>query len=126
MTFPKEFYIVPEDVFRLGNADSPRLTHIRSQDVNTISINGITVVIANGKGVSLFDKEGINESPMSGWIWKIDASTQLPIGLLLVKDKPHHYCISPTQNMPVDKFKGLLEEFALRAERVLKKEGRAI
>lgn len=48
------------------------------------------------------------------------------IGLKLVQDKPHHFCIAPAQNMPVDKFKGLLEEMAVRATRVFKKEGKAV
>lgn len=126
MTILAEFYIVPEDVFRLGNADSSRLSNVRPRDVDTMAVSGIVIVIANGKGISVFDREGINESPMTGWIWKIRGNTQFPIGLKLVKDKAHHYCIAPTQNMPVDKFKGLLEEFALRAERVFKKEGKAV
>ena len=65
--FPKEFFILPEELFRLGNSSSPRLSNVRSRDVDTIEINGITVIRANGKGISVFDKAGINESPMTGW-----------------------------------------------------------
>ncbi|QPF73952.1 hypothetical protein G8A07_14170 [Roseateles sp. DAIF2] len=72
--FPKEFYIVPEEVFRLGNAHSARLSHVRPVDVNT--------------------------------------------------DKPGHFCIAPTVNMPLDKYKGLLEELALKATRVFQKPGK--
>lgn len=64
--FPKEFFILPEELFRLGNSSSPRLSNVRSRDVDTIEINGITVIRANGKGISVFDKAGINESPMTG------------------------------------------------------------
>jgi len=124
--FPKEFYILPEELFRLGNSTSPRLSNVRSRDVDTIDINGIKVIIANGKGISVFDKFGINESPMSGWVWRFSPNTHPPVGLKMVQDKPHHYCISPTQNMPIDKFKGLLEEMALKATRVFKKEGQAV
>lgn len=63
-------------------------------------------------------------SSMSGWVWKFPANTILPAGLKLVNDRPHHYCIAPSHNMPVDKYKGLLEELALKASRVFKKEGR--
>jgi hypothetical protein len=122
--FPKEFYLVPEDVFRLGNSEGPRLSHVRSRDVDTMTMNGITVVIANGKGISVFDLEGITQAPFEGWVWKLAATTPLPAGLKLVQDKPHHYCIAPIANMPIDKYKGLLEELALRAERVLKKQGK--
>jgi hypothetical protein len=124
--FPKEFFILPEELFRLGNSSSPRLSNVRSRDVDTIEINGITVIRANGKGISVFDKAGINESPMTGWVWRFPPNTQPPVGLKLVQDKPHHYCIAPAQNMPIDKYKGLLEEMALKATRVFKKEGKAV
>jgi len=44
----------------------------------------------------------------------------------MVQDKPHHFCISPMHNMPVDKFKELLEEMALKTSRVFKKEGKIV
>ena len=77
---PKSFFIIPEDVFRLGNALSPRLGNVRARDVDTTSMNGILVVIANGKGVSVFDETGIAESPFEGWVWKLSAALQLPAG----------------------------------------------
>lgn len=119
-----EFYLVPEEVFRLGNGTSPRLSNVRPRDVDTMEINGIRMVIANGKGVSVFDKEGIMRSPMAGWVWRFPPNTSLPAGLKLVKDRPHDFCIAPAMNMPVDKYKGLLEELALKASRVFKKEGK--
>ncbi len=64
------------------------------------------------------------QSPMNGWVWRFPPDTTLPQGLKLVQDKPHHFCIAPCQNMPVDKYKGLLEELALKANPVFKKEGR--
>lgn len=124
--FPKDFYIIPEELFRLGNTNSSRLSHVRSKDVDTIEINGITVILANGKGISVFDKQGINESPMTGWVWRFAPNTPPPSGLKFTQDKPHHYCISPAYNMPIDKYKGLLEEMALYAARVFKKEGVAV
>ena len=123
---PKMFYIAPEELFRLGNSTNPKLSHVRQRDVNTIEINGIKMIVANNKGISVFDKEGINESPMTGWVWQFKPNTNLPVGLKLVKDKPHHYCIAPAHNMPVDKYKGLLEEMALLANRIYKKEGKAV
>jgi len=122
--FPKDFYLIPEDVYRLGNSESPRLGHVRSIDVDMISVNEIVVVIANGKGISVFDLEGINQAPFTGWVWKLSSTTPLPPGLKLVHDKPHHYSIAPVMNMPVDKYKGMLEELGLRARRVLKKHGK--
>ncbi|MBL4607250.1 MAG: hypothetical protein JKY01_05405, partial [Pseudomonadales bacterium] len=117
-------YIVPEELFRIGNSTTSRLSNVRPRDIDTIEINGIRVIVANGKGISVFDREGINEAPMTGWVWRFPPNTIPPIGLKMVQDKPHHFCISPTQNMPIDKFKGLLEEMALKAARVFKKEGK--
>ncbi|MBQ0728088.1 MAG: hypothetical protein KBT77_12160 [Thalassolituus oleivorans] len=124
--FPKEFYIMPEELFRLGNSTTPKLSNVRARDVDIVQINGIVIIKANGKGISVFDKVGINESPMSGWVWRFAPNTQPPIGLKLVQDKPHHFCIAPTQNMPISKYIGLLEELALKGHRVYKKEGTAV
>jgi len=121
--FPKEFFIVPEEVFRLGNSSSPKLAHVRPHDVRQTVINGITVVIANNKGISVFDKDGIARTDMSGWVWKFAPSTPFPTGLKLVNDKPGHFCIAPTSDMPLGKYKGLLEELALKATRVFYKQG---
>jgi len=120
---PNEFYLIPEDVYRLGNSESPRLAHVRSRDVDTTTVNGINVVIANGKGISVFDLDAITHAPFEGWVWKLAASIALPTGLKMVNDKPGHYCIAPATNMPVDKYKGLLEELGLKAVRVVKKQG---
>ena len=121
---PKEFYIVPEEVFRLGNSGSPRLSHVRVRDVDTIVINGIVVVVANLKGISVFSADEISKSDMGGWVWKFSANTPLPPGLKLVNDRPGHFCIAPIANMPVDKYKGLLEELGLKASRVYNKPER--
>ncbi|EKP4441359.1 hypothetical protein [Vibrio alginolyticus] len=91
-----------------------------------MQLNGITVIIANGKGISVFDKTGINQSNMTGWVWRFPPNTRPPQGLKLVNDKPHHYGIAPVTKMPLDKYKGLLEEMALKATRVFKKEGKVV
>lgn len=122
---PVEFFIFPEDVFRLGNAESPRLGNVRPRDINTTELNGVLVIVANGKGVSVFDSDGIKLAPLNGWVWKFSALAPLPQGLRLVKDKPHHYCVAPAYNMPIDKYKGLLEELGLRATRIFHKGGAA-
>ncbi len=117
-----EFYIIPEELFRMGNSKSPRLSNVRSRDVTIM--NG--KIIANGKGVSVFDREGINQSPMTGWVWKFPSNTRLPIGLKLVHDKKHHYCISPTRNMLIEEYKSLLEKMSIFAKKVFRKEGEVI
>jgi hypothetical protein len=122
--FPKEFYIVPEEVFRLGNATSPRLSNVRPSDVDWTKINEIIVVVANNRGISLFDKDEIAKRNMSGWVWQFNPNTPMPHGLKLVNDYQGHYTIAPVDNMPMDKYKGLLEELGMKAFRVFFKQGK--
>lgn len=121
-----DFYIVPEDIYRIGNQDTPRLNHVRSRDINTTAFGREFMVIANGKGVSVYDRKGINESPMNGWVWRISANTRLPSGLILVQDKKHHFCIAPQHNMLLSRYKQLLDQLSPRAQRIAKKPGEAI
>jgi hypothetical protein len=119
----EDLFMAPEDLFRLGNATSPRLDNIRRpKDVDTTEINGILIVIANGKGISLSTKSRIEVTPMSGWVWKIPKGTSVPPGLKLLNDRPGHYSITPTFNMPLDEFKGLLSKLALKCHKVFKKQ----
>jgi hypothetical protein len=121
-----EFYLVPEDVYRLGNAAGPKLDNVRQSDVETNEINGVVMVVANGKGVSVFDRDGLARVPLAGWVWRIPARTPLPAGLKFVHDPlpdiPGHYVIAPVHNMPLAKYKGLLEELAVHAVKVGKHE----
>jgi len=119
----EDLFFAPEDLYRLGNSTSPRLTNIRRpKDVDTVQINGITVVISNGKGMSLFTKNRIESSDMSGWVWKISKGTPVPTGLKLINDRAGHYSICPMSNMPLDEFIGLLSKLALKCQKVFKKE----
>ncbi len=119
----EDLFMAPEDLFRLGNATSPRLTHIRRpKDIDTIEVNGITVVIANGKGISLSTKGRLDKTPMSGWVWKIVRGTQMPIGLKLLNDRLGHYSICPISNMVLDEFIGLLSKLAMKCHKVFKKQ----
>lgn len=119
----EDLYLAPEDLFRLGNATDPRLTNIRRpKDIDTIEVNGILVVVANGKGISLSTKARLESTPMSGWVWKIPKGTIVPSGLKLLNDRPGHYSICPVSNMPLDEFKGLLSRLAMKCQKVFKKQ----
>lgn len=63
---------------------------------------------------------------MTGWVWRFPSNSKPRLGLKFVQDKPHHFCIAPIRNMPIDQYKGLLEEMALKAVRVFKKEGKVV
>ena len=71
MTPLDEFFLIPEDVFRLGSSASPQLSHVRASDVDIIVLSGIRVVIANRKGISVYDAAAIEAVPLTGWVWKI-------------------------------------------------------
>lgn len=117
----KEFFIVPEDVFRVGNSSSPRMSAVRASEVDLTEINGIKIVIANGRGVSLYTKEELEATTLTGWIWKFSVKTPIPHELKLVNDKQGHYCVAPVMNMPVDYYKGLLEKMGMHAVKVWRK-----
>jgi len=117
----KEFYLVPEEVFRVGNGSTPRLHMVRPSEVDITEINGVKMIIANGRGVSLYTKEELETTTLTGWVWHFRGNTQIPNGLKLVNDKIGHYCVAPTRNIPVDLYKGLLEQMGLKAKKVWKK-----
>ena len=50
---PLLLYMLSEDLYRLGNSTSPKLQNVRGDDVNTYERNGVVMVRANGKGISL-------------------------------------------------------------------------
>lgn len=121
----KEFYLFPEDVYRIGNSASHRISVVRQDEVQTTVIKGVTIVIANNNGISVWTKEGIVEKGLTGYAWLIKANTSLPFGLKLVNDTPGHYMLAPVKNMPLDTYKGLLEEMGMKCEKYLqiKKDG---
>ena len=89
-----------------------------------VTINTVPVIVADGRGVSVFTLEGIIREGLTGYAWRFKKGTRISVGLKLVADprpeKVEHYFIVPTENMPVDKYKGLLEELSLRCEKYLR------
>ena len=120
----EEFIFFPEEIYRMGNSTTHKLTTVRPIEVNTININSVTMIVANGKGVSLYTIHKIIEKGLTGFAWKFEKSAKIIPGLKLVSDEPEHYMLAPIQNMPVDKYKGLLEEMGLKCCKYYKvKEG---
>lgn len=110
-------YLAEEDLFRLGNASSPRLDHIRETDVDFFVRNGITFVKANGKGLSLLTEERARRR-VGSWLWKLPARVQLPHGLLFNHDQPTHYALCPALDINLDEYKSLLGKLAVTCERI--------
>ena len=114
-----EFYLFPEDVYRMGNSTTHRMAIIRTDEVTTTVIKGVTIIVANNNGVSVWTREGIIEKKLTGYAWLIKAGVAVPQGLKLVNDTPGHYMLVPARNMPLDAYKGLLEEMGMKSEKYL-------
>lgn len=115
-------YICEEDLYRFGNNTSSRLAHVRPKEITTVVVNGVEMIVANNNGVSVFNKEGLDQTHLTGWVWEIKRGTSLPFGLKLVQrgSKGHHMLV-PIQNMPLSQFVGLLEQVAIRCKRIFQK-----
>ena len=121
MNLPNDLYLTELDLYRFGNATSPRLDNVRvDRDIPTMSMNGIPFVQPSHHGVSLITKERAAKTPGAGWVWLIPKGVHLEPGLTIVKDSETHYLLSPSMLMPLDEFKGLLAKLAARCRRVWK------
>ena len=81
MFVKKDFILVPEEVFRVGNGTGPRMHMVRPSEVDVAEVNGVKVIIANGRGVSLYTLDELNNTSLTGWVWKFKGNTTLPQGL---------------------------------------------
>lgn len=124
MNRTEELYLSPETLYRLGNASSPLMSRIRPGEIDIVDVNGVKVIVSNGKGISLYNKTGLDLAPLTGWVWEISKNTPLPTGLKLIRDhSPEgHYSLCPNRNMPVSEFVSLLEKVAIHCKKVFKKK----
>jgi hypothetical protein len=67
-------------------------------------------------------KKRLDNTRMSGWVWKIAKGAQMPLGLKLINDRPDHYAVCPISNMALDEFVGLLSKLALKCQKTFKKD----
>ncbi len=123
-------YMLYEDLHRIGNATSSKLSNVRaSRDVDTFERNDIVMVHSNGKGISLITEERLERerARYSGtYLWKIPAYFPISAGLALFADtrdngagqSPDHYLLCPRFDMPLIEYVSLLSKLALQLERV--------
>jgi len=117
----QDFYIFPEEVYRVGNSTSPKMSALRVGEINIYEIKGVKMAVANGKGISVFTLQGLQDEKLTGFAWKFKKETHVEPGLKLVDDeKPEHYVLAPVRNMPLDEYKGLLEKMGLKCTKYLK------
>jgi hypothetical protein len=95
---------------------------LRAADVEVKMIDGVEQVVSRlGDGTSLFDRRGVFQG--SSWTYfEIPAGTEIPAGLIIVKDKFNekfqatHYSISPNFTMTKKQFMALLDTLANNAQ----------
>ncbi|MBD2179653.1 hypothetical protein H6S82_03685 [Planktothrix sp. FACHB-1355] len=93
----------PIALYRQGNANSPRMDNVRSQDVETYEQNDRVWVVANSGGISTFATQGAGKN----W-WKLDAGTDIPSELTPINDYGNHWSWEPSYTMLVDEYKAAL------------------
>lgn len=94
----------PVALYRKGNANSPRIDNVRSQDIDTYEENGQVWVVANSGGISTLADQGLGKNR-----WKLDANTEIPPELKLVNENDNHWIWEPSYTMPMEKYKAALE-----------------
>lgn len=108
-----------EDVFRLGNATSPRLDHIRKHDIPIVSNDGKEMVFPDTGGISVFN---IIHPRLHGIWWKCPAGTTYPEELTIICERDYgglrHYLIQPSYQMELRQYLEALREFALSFDKV--------
>ncbi|MEG4571861.1 hypothetical protein QUA56_03900 [Microcoleus sp. N3A4] len=106
----------PVALYRQGNANSPRMDHVRPKDIAVYEQQGELWVMLTLKAERLPEgmsrPEGIStyESPGSGKNWyKLDLGTDIPPELELVNDdRPGHWLFQPNRPMTLEKYKEAL------------------
>jgi hypothetical protein len=93
----------PVDLYRMGNALSPRLNHIRDKDIQMHEDGDRTWVVANSGGISTFSVRRNDKN----W-WKLDQGTEIPNELRVVNDHGNHWLWEPSYSMPIDIYREAL------------------
>lgn len=136
MRTDRDYYVTDDsritiklDLFRRGNAASPRLDHVRAGadrlaqgrpvDVGTCLVNGEVWVTGGEGGISTFDRP-LSSEP--NW-WLIPAGTELPPELLVRRDHATpdgrtHYALAPAHDMPLAVYRRALAALHDRCRKV--------
>ena len=100
------------DLFRSGNATTPRLHRVRTTgpnadvDLYQDPASGDDWVRANGKGVSTWDSV---DPTRAGVPWRLAAGSQYPNSLKVWNDDPGHWVWEPTADMKLSDYVAALE-----------------
>jgi len=89
----------PTDLYRKGNANSPRMDNVRPQDVETYEEQGELWVLVNSGGISTFATQGTGNN----W-WKLDREIEIPSELKLVNDYGNHWLWTPSYTIKMENY----------------------
>ena len=93
----------PIDLYRKGNASSPRIDNVRAQDIDTYEQDGQTWVKADSGGISTLATLGSGKNR-----WKLNQGTEIPRELNLVNENANHWLFEPSYNMPMELYQKAL------------------
>ncbi len=93
------------DLYRMGNATSARLDHVRPIDVEHTVVAGVDWVRAGTGGVSTFSVP----APGKGRWWKLAAGYDYGTLLLVWNDVGNHWSWEPSIDMPLSDYRSLLD-----------------
>jgi hypothetical protein len=109
---PVDLLVPDVDVYRLGNASSSKIDVLRPGEATIETRDGIPFIIADGTGVSLYDRDGLEIAGLTGHVYLLKAGVYLPAGLRLHNDFEHHYNLAPIFDMKLEDFIGLCRMLA--------------
>ena len=97
----------PVDLFRMGNAASARLDHVRpARDVETFVVDGAEWVRSGSGGVSTFAQKTAQEA---NW-WHLPVGSPYDEGVLtVVNDHGDHWSWEPVRDMPMVEYRAALQ-----------------
>ncbi len=107
----KEGYVLDVDLYRVGNAASPRLDFLRERDIDQFFANGIAMVRANGLGISIATLSWLKKRGLNGHVYLLEKGvTVIPGGLILAPAPAGsgHYHIAPLHTMSLQSYLDLL------------------
>ena len=109
---PAAMGVTAVDLYRSGNASSPRLHKVRTTgpnadvDIFLDPVTGEEWVSANGKGMSTWDAA---DPTWSGKPWRLPAGSPYPNSLKVWNDDPGHWVWEPSANMKLSDYVAALE-----------------
>ena len=122
----EDITVLQKHFYRMAGAQPQGLfTKSRAfKDLVIYSKDGFDFVRANGNGFSLSDRITESMKKPNRVVWRLSATLPLPRGIILVRDmtpdKIGHFMLAPAENMPLDKYLGLLQEIVADGVRCLK------